>query len=279
MMPRMSRKHNQASRKFHDRIAPRYDAIYDDAFWEFHDRVTWAHLKAYLPRDPGLPVLDLGCGTGKWGLKLLKAGFPTHFVDLSIKMLDTVHDKLAAWAAQPDLSAKAARATVLQADAVDLSALPAEHFALAVGMGDVVSICSDAERALAQVHRLLQPGGVFVFTVDNRLAGLDHFADSGNLEALRAFVKTGQTHWLTRQESEQFEVHMFLPSQIETLAKARGFEVLSRIPKTVLPVRKNPQMLAEPGALERLVELEQLLAREPSSLGRASHLQLAVRRV
>ena len=274
----MSRKRHDASRKYHDRVARQYDAMYDDAFWEFHDKITWHHLKPFVPKNTASPVLDLGCGTGKWGLKLLKMGHPTTFTDHSPGMLDVVREKLAVWAAQPDLAAKAAKAVVQQADAVDLSAFPGDCFDLVTAMGDVVSICSDPAKCLAQVNALLRPGGAFVFTVDNRLAALDHFAATGNLDALAQFVHTGATQWLTRDEAEQFDVHMFLPAEIEALARARGFEVISRIGKTVLPVRRNTKFFEKDGSVEKLIELELSLAREPAAVGRASHLQLAVRK-
>ena len=40
-----------ASRRYHDRVARKYDAMYDDEYWEFHDRITWEAIKPYLPRD------------------------------------------------------------------------------------------------------------------------------------------------------------------------------------------------------------------------------------
>src|SRR5437879_9479903 len=69
------------SRRYHDRVARQYDAIYDDPYWEFHDEFTWRAIKPYVPRDLAAQCLDLGCGTGKWGLKLLKSGFATTFVE------------------------------------------------------------------------------------------------------------------------------------------------------------------------------------------------------
>ena len=276
-MPR--HRSNDSNRRFHDRVAARYDNIYDDAYWDFHDRITWNHLKPFVPRDLTAPVMDLGCGTGKWGLKLLKAGHPTTFTDLSNKMLEEVRKKLDAWRAQPDLAGKANRATVAQADAIDLQAFPESHFELITAMGDVVSICSDAGKCLAQVHRLLKPGGIFVFTVDNYLAAIDHFIDAGNLDALASFIKSGKTEWLTKNVAERFAVHMFTPQQIEALTKSRGFEIISRIGKTVIPARQNRKLLELEGAVESLVELETILQREPASLGRASHIQLAARRI
>src|SRR3954470_21642733 len=86
----------ESNRRFHDRVASRYDSIYDDAYWDFHDRITWNHLKSFLPATPAAPTMDLGTGTGKWGLKLLKAGFAVTFADLSNNMLQEVRKKLEA---------------------------------------------------------------------------------------------------------------------------------------------------------------------------------------
>ncbi len=269
---------NEPNRRFHDRVAAKYDKIYDDPFWEFHDRITWNHLKPFLPRDATAAVMDLGCGTGKWGLKLLKGGYPTTFTDLSAKMLDEVQKKLDVWKEQPDLAGKVAKATVQEADAVDLRAFPESHFSLVTAMGDVVSICSDPGRCLSEVHRLLAPGGIFVFTVDNHLAAIDHFIAAGNLEALAAFVKSGKTEWLTKNVAEQFDVHMFTPGQIDSLVRAKGFEVVSRIGKMIIPARQNKKLFETERALEVLIDLETRLQSEPTAAARASHLQLAVRK-
>ena len=266
------------SRLYHNRVAPVYDSIYDDPFWNFHDHLTWDHLKAFLPESTDMAVLDLGCGTGKWGLKLLKAGFPTSFVDHSPKMLEMVERKLQAWTQTADLSSKASRATVQLDDAKTLESLPSNHFSLAVALGDVVSICQDPSACLSALHRVVKTGGVLVFTVDNLLAALDHFTAAGKLNDLDRFVRTGKTHWLTAQQQEQFDVRMFTPQQIEHLAGKSGFDLISMIGKTILPARQNRKFFQEPGAIKQMLAMEALLARDPMAAARAGHLQLAVRK-
>ncbi len=274
----MKINHSQRSQKYHNRVARRYDNMYDDPYWAFHDRLTWDHVRAFLPANTSDPVMDLGCGTGKWGLKLLKMGYPTLFVDHASAMLEQVQLKLSEWSQQPDLAGKAARGATCLADAATLDGVPNQQFALLLAMGDVVSICSSPAGCLAAIKRVLRPGGVAIFTVDNLLAGLDHYAEMGDVNKLVEFVATGSTQWLTSDKSEQFSLQMFSPAGIIKLAAAQGLSMVSMIGKTLLPVRKNRKLFEDPHALEKMLKAESLLARDPAALARASHLQLAVRK-
>jgi hypothetical protein len=60
----LSQGGNEANRRYHDRVASRYDSIYEDAYWDFHDRITWNHIKPFLPANTAAQTMDLGTGTG-----------------------------------------------------------------------------------------------------------------------------------------------------------------------------------------------------------------------
>ncbi len=259
------------SRKYHDRVARQYDAIYDDPYWRFHDDLTWRLLKPHLPRDAGAPCADLGCGTGKWGLKLLKSGYPVTFLDHAAAMVEQVRQKL-------DGNPRAAKATLVVGDLVDMNPLPDGHFALVTAMGDPLSICSDPNRAAREMARITRPGGVVIATADNLLAALDHYVERGNLDALETFVNTGRTEWLTADQRERFELHTFTPESLRRLFARVGFEVLEVSGKTILPVRANKHLLTHPDAERRLLELEMKLLADPSVAARGGHLQIVARR-
>ncbi len=258
-------------RRYHDRVARRYDAIYDDPYWAFHDELTWRRIKLWLPKDANARVADLGCGTGKWGLKLLKSGFPTTFVDNAASMIEQVRGKLS------QLGAKANKATLIVADIVQMPQVPADSFELVLAMGDPLSICSDARRAVGEMARISRPGATVIATADNKLAAIDHFVRTGSLDALEEFVHTGKTNWLTTDASEQFELTMFSPAGLRRLFESVGFEVVELTGKTIIPVRENKRLLEQPGAVDRLLQIEADLSKDPAALGRCAHLQIAAR--
>lgn len=268
-----SRNRHDPSRRYHDRVARQYDAIYDDPYWHFHDELTWRMIKPYLPRDLSAACADLGCGTGKWGFRLLKSGFATTFVDHAAAMIEQARAKV------EELGPKAKRATLLTADIVEMPEVPSNTFALVVAIGDPLSICSDPQRAAREMHRIAAPGGIVIATTDNKLAALDHFVERGDLDELEAFVQTSRTHWLTAEESERFELKTFTPTTLRKLFESAGFEVLQISGKTIIPIRQNKMLLSKPDAEERLLRLEQHLSKDPSAAARAGHLQIIAKRL
>jgi len=255
---------------YHNRVAKRYDGIYseDDAYWRFHDEVTWRAVKPHLPRDLKLACLDLGCGTGKWGLKLRKSGFVTTFVDHSPGMIGEVRAKLDA--DEQHLG--------VVADIIEMPMLPDQGFALTLAMGDPLSICTDPLRAAAEMFRVTMPGGVVIASADNRIAAFDHFLESSDIDGLEKLHRTRRTNWLTRDESEQFQTTTFTPGELRSLFERVGFEVIKVMGKTVLPVRSIRQQLEDPALFRRLIEIELDLEKQEDLASRASHLQVIAKK-
>jgi SAM-dependent methyltransferase len=267
-MPRHRRNANQ---KYHDRIAGRYEQIYDDAYWQWHDALTWDHIKRFLPANLRAPVADLGCGSGKWGRKLLKSGYHVTFVDLSARMVDEARRQVAE-------TGGADKAAFLQADLMDLSALPVAELGLAVALGEPLGSTDDPGKAIREIARCLAPGGVLVASFDQRIACIDYYLERGNPAEMEAFLRTGRTRWLTRDEAERFELHTFTPDQLHRLFAAAGMQIMDLIGKTVLPMRHHREQLEAPEARRRWARIEKELAGDPANLARCPHLQVAARK-
>jgi len=266
----MSRKRRSAVQRYHDRVAGCYDQTYDDDFWKWHDALTWDYLKPFLPRDQSAKIIDLGCGTGKWGARIARSGYHVTSVDISAQMLDQAREKIRTRPSSPP-------PVFVQADLCDLSALRGEEFALAVALGDPVGCTPSPRKALKEIRRLLAPDGVLVATFDNRLSALEFYLADGDPKAVARFLSQGRTHWLTQNAAEQFPIFTYAPSDVRRLIEACGFEMLELVGKTVLPLRHQRHLLATAEARRAWARIEKGLSRNPDAVGRATHLQVACR--
>lgn len=288
----MAKRNRSPVERYHDRVAGLYDTIYDgDPYWEAVFQVTWRNLLRHLPKDHGARCLDVGCGTGRWGMRLAKAGYRTDFLDISQKMLDQVAAKLAALgkgcahidllregAAPPAPDTLPAGGILWHAGIDDLRAVPSESYDFLVGQGDPLNCAEKPGRAFKELARLLRPGGVMVMSVDNRLQGIYHYFNAGDVEGLEAFLRTGRTNWVTDNPAEQYPMTMFTPGQIRAMCRERGLEFLGMIGKTVLPLRRFKDLLQDPAKRETLLRLEESLHAEEALFANAAHLEFAARR-
>lgn len=257
--------------KYHDHVANIYDDMYASPYWTFYHACSWEHMKPHLPKDLSVEVHDLGCGTGYYGLKLLRAGYRVCFSDLSARMLDRARRKVEA-------AGYADRAVFLKMDLLDQSVVADGRFGLVCAQGDPLGLCRDPRRGMREIARTLGPGGVAVLSVDNRVASYEHFLEKGDLEGLRAFHRTGVITWLAERKEERFPVKTFFPGELERLAAAAGLERISIVGKIVLPLRRHPRLLEDPRAFRALLRIERRLAADPPNLGRAAHLQAVFRK-
>jgi tRNA (cmo5U34)-methyltransferase len=179
---------------------------------------------------PGVALagFEIGCGTGISTLALLAArdDFTLTAIDAAALMLDQARESLADYVA-------AGRVVFRQADALDaLRALPdasvdfvASNYAIHNFTGDYRA------QALAEAHRALKPGGLFVngdrYAIDDRAA---HLADTQGM--LRQWFKLFRQidrldlleDWVVHLQSDESPEHIqyFQPSmrQLETLGFA-----------------------------------------------------------
>jgi SAM-dependent methyltransferase len=102
-------------------------------------------------------ILDLGCGAGVLSEKLLASGYRVTSADYSEDMLELTRKRLAAAAAAPE--------AVVRADILNLPFEDAS-FDVVICMG-VFGYFDDVDRALAEVRRVLKPGGRFFMSIRN----------------------------------------------------------------------------------------------------------------
>lgn len=138
--------------RFWDRIARKYaaDKIADEAGYER----TLARCLDYL--KPSDRALEFGCGTGTTALRLAPSVGSLIASDISGEMIAIAREKHAA----ADAETAAAALTFVQS-ALEALACPGESFDVVMGFS-AVHLVPDLGDGLAQVHRLLKPGGLFI---------------------------------------------------------------------------------------------------------------------
>jgi ubiquinone/menaquinone biosynthesis C-methylase UbiE len=134
--------------KFWDRHAKGYAKrpVADEAAYQKKLKVTQDYLR------PDMEVLEFGCGTGTTAL--IHAPFVRHIraIDISGKMLEIARAKAEAG----DIK----NVTVECASIEELAAADATYDAV---MGhSILHLLEDKKSAIANAHRMLKPGGVFI---------------------------------------------------------------------------------------------------------------------
>jgi len=117
---------------------------------------SWA---SELRLPPGSAALDVGCGAGHMTVALARDGLTVQAVDLVDRMIELTRQAIR----------EAGMAQRVDVGIADVHALPFEtgSFALAVAVG-VLPWAHSPAQALAELARVLAPGGYLIVTWDNR---------------------------------------------------------------------------------------------------------------
>lgn len=83
-------------------VASSYDAWYTSKMGAFVDQVETDLAFRLFPAEKGMKVLDVGCGTGNFSLKLAKRGCRVTGIDITDEMLEIARGKAAAESADID---------------------------------------------------------------------------------------------------------------------------------------------------------------------------------
>ena len=133
---------------FWNKLADKYSRrpISDEAAYQKKLEVTRKYFQ------PDMEVLEIGCGTGSTAIA--HAPFVGHIraTDLSPRMVEIANDK-----------AKAAGIDNVTFEVLSVDALDVPGASIDVVMAhSVLHLLEDKERAMAGIHTMLKPGGVFV---------------------------------------------------------------------------------------------------------------------
>ena len=217
------------NRRYHDVAAGGYDAKWGISFGEIGHRQVLGKVTKLLGPRPGpyAHSLEIGAGTGYFSLNLLQTGVVREATctDISPGMLET----LEANAHTLGLDVETA-----VADAAELP-FDDESFDLVLGHA-VLHHLPDLDRAFAEFHRVLRPGGTLFFAGEpsrsgDRLAAVPKQAAWRLAPLWRRAVKArpapepdDATEGAAEHALEAVvDVHAFVPGDLELPAETAGF--------------------------------------------------------
>ena len=222
----------EVNTRYHDAAADGYDAKWGIDFGQPGQEQVLMKLRKALGRRPERfgRALEVGAGTGYFTLNLMQAGVVASAVcmDISPGMLETLQ------ANANDLGLTVA---TVAGDAEELP-LADESFDLVLGHA-VLHHLPDLERAFAEFHRVLRPGGWVAFAGEpshygDRLAELPKRSAVVLAPLWRAALgaapqagpaePNGNGPGADHDLEAFVDVHAFEPSQLRRFARGAGFE-------------------------------------------------------
>jgi SAM-dependent methyltransferase len=215
--------------RYHDVAAASYDSKWGIDFGDIGQSQVLGKLRKLLGAelDAGFDrSLEIGAGTGYFSLNLMLAGIVREgtCTDISPGMVTTLGEN----AQRLGLDVKTARA--------DAESLPfaSESFDLVLGHA-VLHHLPDLERAFAEFHRVLRPGGRIVFAgepsrIGDRIAAVPKRAATLLAPAWRALIRAtpaGAQAGDLDEDDHQLErfvdIHAFAPRDLQRFAARAGF--------------------------------------------------------
>lgn len=253
---------------YYRKTAEDYDKEYDVPFYkQLYDKITWRYIEPYLPKE-GL-VLDAGGGTGKWTIPIAKKGLKVVIFDISEEMLNVALRKVKEHCLEDHVRAK-------QGDICSID-FPNNYFDFVLAEGDPISYCSDPNKAVAELYRVLKPGYYVAAGVDSLLRMVRYSVSARakhDVEAAFRILREKRVY----APKWGFQCWAFTPKDLKQLFVRHGFKVVKIVGKPVVFSREVEPLLQNPAKAEKLLELELALCEEESIIGYGGHLHIVARK-
>ena len=220
---------------------------------------TMHHLHQFL--QPGMHLLDIGAGTGRYSSALMAEGYDVKAVELVKRNIEVFLKR------EPG-------ADVVQGDARSMPFLPSDSADITLLLGPLYHLIGDGEKvkALAEARRVTRPGGlIFVAYLMNEYSILSYCFDEDRINGLMERGAVDEDFHIRANSDELYDYVRL--SDIDRLNKMAGLRRVTIFspdgPADYMRTRLN-RMNDETFA--RFIEFQKHVSERPDLLGAGSHV-------
>lgn len=242
------------------------------AEWERMERhpVEFTINKHYIDEyvRPGMRVLDIGGGPGRYSMHLAQRGCEVTLLDLSAGNVEFARAK----AESMGLNIRA-----VQGDACALGELAQGEFDAVLLMGPLYHLLNWEERAqaVAQAYAALRDGGYVFAACINSYAGIMYYLQN---DPSIIFAESELEYVAAVERGESYsgagftQMHMMGCDEFTTLMGSAGFKQLHIANSEGMCSPREPEIAMSPEVLKRWIEFSLKVCERPELMGMAEHL-------
>lgn len=196
-------------------MAESYDCVDAEPFYSNQYHAYRKMFQRHLPKDCD-NALDIGCGTGIFTELLANRCARVVGIDIATRLLAKARAKCE----------KYRNVEILEGSATNLPFASSE-FDLIVSFGETLSHIQDYERAFSEIGRMLEPNGLFIFSVINKWCFRQIYSPSEFLSALHS----GGGYWRVwkceddRGNATELSLRTFTRTEIDRLTQKNGIRI------------------------------------------------------
>lgn len=249
---------------FYDKIARKYDKMYDEITWNVHHEIIRRILTDEIKNRSIQKVMDLGSGTGRWTLFFAQMGFDVTAVEPSSEMIKVMKKQI------PQKFLKKIDLVKSTAEKMEFS----EEFDLVNAQGDVLSYLEDSNEGLQKINKALKPCGLFVGTVDSKYWFLKDLSRMGEFEEISALERNSILFIGDPSIDITFKTRLYTSKTLCELLENHGFKIIEISGIVIF----GPYEEALHSKFEELVENELKYKNNPELINQAMHLHFVAMR-
>ena len=195
----------QSSQQFYTALAPRYREHFARPHRRAYDAMAWDQVWPFLP-DRG-PIVDVGCGVGRWVEPLLALGYEVIGIEPAPGMIAELQ------------RADHGRAFTLISEPMEAVQLPGGSAGMVLALGSL-QYSADPEAMVRRFAGWVRPGGPVMVLVDSLVALVIELLRDGKYEEAMQRLRTRVGVWAVADQSA--EMHLMDTERLRRAFQAAG---------------------------------------------------------